>query len=107
MPDFLAMPALAAPYIYGSYLRGHPHVEKALGVDNFNEIAGGYAGLTTIAVLVPLALLARRRPRWTYFWLAADIAALALIYHFPLVDNLARVVPVLNVTKNHRLLLLV
>ncbi len=106
-PELLAMPALAAPYYLGSYRRGHPHVEKALGVDNFNEIAGGYAGLTTLAVLIPLALAARRRHRWIGFWLAADLVALAVIYRFPVMDNLVRLVPVLRLAHNQRLLLVV
>ncbi len=105
-PDLLSMPALALPYVYGSYLRGHPHVEKALGVENFNEIAGGYTGLATIAVLVPLAMRVRRH-RWISFWIAVDVVALAAIYRFPIVDNLLRIVPILNVTQNQRLLLVV
>ncbi|MBI3465835.1 MAG: YfhO family protein [Planctomycetes bacterium] len=106
-PDILAMPALGAPYVYGSYRRGHPHVEKALGMHNFNDIAGGYSGLTTIAVLVPLALLARRTHRWVYFWVALDFVSVAVAYRFPLIDNLVRLIPILNITKNQRLLLVV
>jgi hypothetical protein len=106
MPDLLAMPALAAPYIYGSYLRGHPHVEKALGVGNFNEICGGYTGLGTLALLVPLACMSRRHS-WVRFWLWADVLALATAYHLPLIDHLLRWLPILSITKNERLLLVV
>lgn len=106
-PHLLAIPALAVPYVYGSYLRGHPHVEKALGVENFNEIAGGYTGLTTLAVLVPLAFRARRRHRWVWFWLTLDILSIAAVYRLPVVDNFLRLIPVLNVTQNERLLLVV
>lgn len=103
--NLLAMPALAVPYVYGSYCKGHPHVEKALGVDNFNEIAGGYTGLATIAVLLPLAWQQRRRYPWVRYWIALDLAAIAIAHRFPVVDNLLRLIPVLNITANQRLLL--
>jgi hypothetical protein len=106
-PELLAMPALVAPYVYGSYLRGQPHVEKAFHVENFNEIAGGYTGLVTLCVLVPLAIQARRRYGWIPFWFALDGVCLAVVYHVPPFDNLVRLVPVLNVTQNERLLLIV
>ncbi len=106
-PDVLASPALALPYVYGSYRRGHPHVEKALGVENFNEISGGYAGLATLALLVPLAWAARSRHRWVPFLFCLDAFCLAATYRLPVVDNLLRLIPVLNVTQNQRLLLVV
>jgi hypothetical protein len=106
-PHVLAMPALVAPYVYGSYLRGHPHVEKALGVENFNEIAGGYAGLVTLGVLVPLAIREWRRYEWIPFWLTVDGVCMAVVFRLPLLDNVARLIPVLNVTQNQRLLLVV
>jgi uncharacterized membrane protein YidH (DUF202 family) len=106
-PDVLAAPALGLPYVYGSYRRGHPHVEKALGVENFNEIAGGYAGLATLTLLVPLAWTARRRHRWIPFLFGLDGLCLAAVYQLPVADNLLRLIPVLNVTQNQRLLLVV
>jgi hypothetical protein len=106
MPDLLAVPALAAPYIYGSYLRGHPHVEKVIGVENFNEIAGGYTGLATLALLVPIGLVARRHP-WIRFWFWADVLAIAAAYHLPGIEQLMRSIPILNITQNQRLLLVV
>ena len=60
-PRLLELACTAVPYVYGSQRRGQPNLAKALGVNNLNESAGGFAGLGTLLWLAPLALLSRGR----------------------------------------------
>src|SRR5262249_5406458 len=52
-PRLLEMACTAVPYAYGSQRRGHPNLARALGVNNLNESAGGFAGLGTVLWLAP------------------------------------------------------
>src|SRR5262249_27604474 len=83
--------------------RGHPHLSRALGVDNLNESAGGFAGLATLIWLAPLAWSSRRgEPR---AWFLAGLAALGAMgaLRLPPVDNLLHALPVLGGTDTRRL----
>jgi hypothetical protein len=104
-PRILEAVCTAAPYVYGSQRRGHPNLAKALGVQNLNESAGGFAGLATLIWLAPLAVLTRGRSPRTAF--LAGVVALGSMgaFQLPPVDNLLRALPVLGVTDNRRLTL--
>jgi hypothetical protein len=104
-PRVLDMVCTAVPYVYGSQRRGQPNLAKALGVNNLNESAGGFAGLATLFWLAPLAVVTRGRS-----FRVAFLAGMALIgflgaFRWPPVDNLLRALPVLDVTDNRRLTL--
>ena len=95
----------AVPDAFGSQRRDQPNLARALGVHNFNESAGGFAGLATLLWLVPQALAARRGdPRVRFL---AGLAAIGFLgaFGFPPVANLLRLVPILNVTDLRRLTL--
>ena len=104
-PRLLEMVCTAVPYAYGSQRRGHPNLARALGVNNLNESAGGFAGLATILWLAPLALLTRGRSFRVAFLAALAIAGALGAFRLPPVDNLLRALPVLEVTDNRRLTL--
>jgi len=106
--DILCTPL---PYIFGSQRRGQPNLARALGVHNLNESSGGFVGLPTLVLLVPLAWRSRRIKRDSMSEdpeIAPYLIGLAIVgflgaYRFPPVDNLLRLIPVLNVTDNRRL----
>ena len=102
-PRVLGAICTAFPYAFGSQRRGHPHLGRALGVDNLNETAGGFAGLATLIWLVPLAWSTRRGN--SRVWFLAGLAVLGVLgaCRLPPVDNLLRALPVLGVTDNRRL----
>ena len=52
-PRLLDTVCTAVPYAFGSQRRGHPNLARALGVNNLNESAGGFAGLATLIWLAP------------------------------------------------------
>jgi hypothetical protein len=104
-PRLLEMACTAVPYVYGSQRRGHPNLAKALGVNNLNESAGGFAGLGTILWLAPLAVLTRVRTFRVAFLAALAISGALGAFRLPPVDNLLRALPVLEVTDNRRLTL--
>jgi hypothetical protein len=93
------------PYAYGSQRRGHPNLARALGVNNLNESAGGFAGLGTIIWLAPLAVVTRRRAFPVGFLGALALVGALGAFRLPPVDNLLRALPVLEVTDNRRLTL--
>ncbi len=95
----------AVPYAFGSQRRGHPNLARALGVHNLNESAGGFAGLATLGMLVPLAWRARRSIPVVGF--LAGLAAFGFLgaFEYPPVINLLRALPVINVTDHRRLVL--
>ncbi|QEH37315.1 Bacterial membrane protein YfhO [Aquisphaera giovannonii] len=104
-PRVLDSACMAFPYAYGSQRRGQPNLARAVGVQNLNESAGSYAGLATLLWLAPLGL---RRRGWAGE--AGFLAALAAFgamaaYRLPPVDNLLRMLPVLDVTDNRRMAL--
>ncbi len=102
-PRILEAVCTAAPYVYGSQRRGHPNLAKALGVQNLNESAGGFAGLAALIWLAPLAIVtAGRNPRIAFLAGAVAFGAMGA-FQLPPVDNLLRALPVLGVTDNRRL----
>jgi hypothetical protein len=104
-PRALDAARVALPYVFGSQRRGHPNLAKALGVQNLNESAGGYAGLATLVWLAPLGWVRRGRdPRVAFLGMLVVIGAMGA-FGVPPVENLLRAVPVLNVTDNRRLTL--
>ncbi len=96
---------LAAPYVYGGQRRGQPNLGRALGAENLNESAGGYAGLATLIWLAPLALARKRQAPTALFLGTIAIVGFLGAFQFPPVDNLLRAIPILRVTDNRRLTL--
>ena len=93
------------PFAYGSYARGDVHVEKALGLENFNEVASGYSGIV-VPGLVVLVLAARQSvPRWVRAATALALAGWLVGYRwYPLFDLLERL-PFVGHMQHQRLLL--
>jgi hypothetical protein len=104
-PRLLEMACTAVPYVYGSQRRGQPNIAKALGVNNLNESAGGFAGLATLLWLAPLALVTRGRSFPVRFLAGLGIVGAMGAFRLPPVDNMLRALPVLEVTDNRRLTL--
>ncbi len=104
-PRVLESACTALPYLYGSQRRGHPNLARGLGANNLNESAGGYAGLATLAWLMPLAVLASRGRSETRFLLLLLGVGFLAAFKVPPVDNLLRALPVVGVTDNRRLTL--
>jgi hypothetical protein len=104
-PRLLEAACTALPYVYGSQRRGHPNLARALGANNLNESAGGYAGLATLIWLAPLGVRAgRQRTEVKFLTLLAAVGALGA-FRIPPMDNVLRALPVLDVTDNRRLVL--
>ncbi len=104
-PRLLDMACTAVPYVYGSQRRGQPNLAKALGVNNLNESAGGFAGLATLLWLAPLAVVTRGRSFHVAFLAGLGLFGVMGAFRLPPVDNLLRALPVLEVTDNRRLTL--
>ena len=104
-PRLLEAACTALPSLYGSQRRGEPNLARAVGVENQNESAGGYAGLATLIWLAPLAWGSRRANPRVGFLVGLTLFGCAAAFRLPPVDNLLRVVPVLKVTDNRRLTL--
>lgn len=102
-PRVLGVVCTAFPYAFGSQRRGHPHLGRALGVDNLNESAGGFAGLATLIWLAPLAWMARRSNARVEFLVGLAVIGVLGACRLPPVDNVLRALPVLGVTDNRRL----
>ena len=104
-PRLLDLVCTAVPYVYGSQRRGQPNLAKAIGVNNLNESAGGFAGLATILWLAPLAIITQRRRFPVAFLAGLGLLGVMGGFQLPPVDNLLRACPVLDVTDNRRLAL--
>ncbi len=102
-PRLLETVCTVLPSIYGSQRRGEPNLARAIGVDNQNESAGGYAGLVTLIWLAPLAWSARRADPRIGFLLGLTLFGFMAAFRLPPVDNLLRLLPVLQVTDNRRM----
>ncbi|AGA25780.1 glycosyltransferase family protein [Singulisphaera acidiphila] len=102
-PRVLGAICTAFPYAFGSQRRGQPHLGRALGVDNLNETAGGFAGLATLIWLAPLAWSTRRSNARVRFLAGLAVVGVLGACRLPPVDNLLRALPVLGVTDNRRL----
>ena len=104
-PRALEAVCTAFPSIYGSQRRGEPNLARAVGADNQNESAGGYAGVATLIWLAPLAWRARRDRPWVSFIIGLTLVGAAAAFRLPPIDNLLRLLPVLKVTDNRRMTL--
>ena len=104
-PRLLEAACTALPNLYGGQRRGQPNLAKAIGVDNQNESAGGFAGLATLIWLAPIGWMIGRRggARPMRF---ATVSGCWRAYELPPVDNLLRAVPVLDVTDHRRMIAL-
>jgi hypothetical protein len=114
-PRLLDALCTALPYIYGSQRRGQPNLARAVGVHNLNESSGGFAGLPTLLLLVPLGWKVMRGrsglggagpsngPDVAPFLFGMAIIGFLGAFRLPPVDNVLRLLPVLNVTDNRRL----
>lgn len=93
-----------APYAYGSYARGDVHIERALGVENFNETGSGYTSVVG-AVLFVAGLLLWPRRRWVRTALVLSATGWLVGYKtYPLYD-VVQSLPVIGLFQNQRLLL--
>ena len=104
-PRMLDAVCTVVPYVFGSQRRGHPNLARALGVNNLNEAAGGYAGLATVLWLAPQAWGARKRQPRVAFLTALTAVGFLGAFGFPPVANVLRAVPVLDVMDQRRLTL--
>jgi len=111
-PWELARPRLAEavntalPYLYGSERRGHPNLAPAVGANNINEAAAGFAGLGTLLWLAPLGATAGGGRAGARRFLIVLLALGAFgAFRLPPIDNLLRALPVLNVIDHRRLTL--
>jgi hypothetical protein len=104
-PRFLDSLCTATPYAFGSQRRGHPNLAKALGVNNVNESAGGFAGLPTLLWLAPASFASRRaRPIVVLLWGLVGVGFMGA-FGMPPVANGLRLLPILNVMDHRRLTL--
>lgn len=104
-PRFLEAVCTALPYAYGSQRRGHPHLAPALGVQNLNESAGGFAGLATLIWLAPLGWSGRRASPRAGFLGGLALVGAAGAFGIPPIANGLRAVPVMDVIDHRRLTL--
>ncbi len=104
-PRLLDAVCTALPYAFGSQRRGHPNVAKAVGVNNLNESAGGFAGLASLVWLAPLGWRKNRADRRARFLAFLTVFGALGAFGVPPVSNLLRIVPVLDVADNRRLTL--
>jgi hypothetical protein len=104
-PRVLDAICTAIPYAFGSQIRSHPNLARALGVHNLNESAGGFCGLATLVWLAPLAWTARRRQPKTVFLVGLVAVGFLGAFGFAPVANLLRAIPVLSVMDQRRLTL--
>ena len=104
-PRVLDALCTAVPDAFGSQRRGEPNLARALGVHNYNESAGGFAGLATLLWLVPQGWSARRGNPHVRFLAALATCGLLGAFGFPPASNILRLIPVVNVTDLRRLTL--
>ncbi|RUL85824.1 hypothetical protein [Tautonia sociabilis] len=103
-PRLLEAACTAVPDLFGGQRRGQPNLAKAIGVDNVNESAGGFAGLATLIWLAPVGLAVGRGRTVSFLATAAAIGALASA-KLPPADTILRLLPVLDVTDHRRMAL--
>ena len=94
----------ALPNLLGSQRRGHSNLARALGANNQNESAAGFAGLATLLWLAPFGVAIARGAVTTALGMAVAIGALAS-FRLPPIDNLLRALPVLGVIDHRRMTL--
>ncbi len=104
-PRVLDSLCTAVPELFGSQRRGWPNLAKAVGVHNYNESTGGYAGLATLLWLAPGAWITRRHDPRVRFLAGLGILGFLGAFGFPPLVNLWRALPVVNVTDGRRLTL--
>ncbi len=104
-PRWLDSLCLGLPYAFGSQRHGQPNLARALGMSNLNEAAGGFAGLATLIWLAPLAFSSRGRTPRVRFLTGMTAAGGLGAFGFPPVATLLRLLPVMDVADNRRLLL--
>ena len=94
----------ALPNLLGSQRRGQSNLARALGANNQNESAAGFAGLATLLWLAPFGFAIARGPVTMALGSAVAIGA-AASFRVPPIDNLLRALPVLDVTDHRRMTL--
>lgn len=104
-PRLLDAICVGVPYAYGSQRKGHPNLARAIGVHNLNESAGGYAGLATLLWLAPMGAGQWWKRREARFLTVLVGVGFCGAFGLPLVSNLFRAVPVLDVMDHRRLTL--
>jgi hypothetical protein len=102
-PRWLDAVTTALPYAFGSQRRGQPNLAPAVGVDNINEAAGGFAGLVALLWLAPLGWALRGK--WPVAGFLAGFGFIGALGSFdvPPVSTILRAIPVLNVMDHRRL----
>ncbi|WP_152052863.1 hypothetical protein [Tautonia marina] len=103
-PRLLEAANTALPNLYGSQRRGQPNLARALGVNNQNEAAAGFAGLGTVIWLAPVGI-AFGSGRVRTFLIASLALGACASFRLPPIDNLLRALPVLDVTDHRRMTL--
>ncbi|MEW4571056.1 hypothetical protein AB1L88_24570 [Tautonia sp. JC769] len=103
-PRLLEAANTALPNLYGNQRRGQPNLARALGVNNQNEAAAGFAGLGTLIWLAPVGIALGNGRICTFLVAAAGLGAFAS-FRLPPIDNLLRALPVLDVTDHRRMTL--
>ena len=101
-PRWLDTVCTGFPYLYGSQRRGHPNVAKPLGVHNLNESAGGYAGLPSWLILLPIGTLGGSRNPRTWYLIVLLCLGFCLTFALPPLPGLLGHIPLLNVIDNRR-----
>jgi hypothetical protein len=73
---------------------------------NYNE-SNAYAGVLPL-LLLPLAVFVRQpgQRRLAGFLAGMSVVAFGIVYHWPIIGDLAQMVPLLQIARNNRLLLL-
>lgn len=103
-PRLLEAATTALPNLFGNQRRGQPNLARALGVNNQNEAAAGFAGLGTLIWLAPVGVALGSGRLRTFLITAVAIGACAS-FRLPPIDNLLRALPVLDVTDHRRMTL--
>lgn len=104
-PRLLAMIALVCPYCLGSRLRGDVPLDIVPGIDNFNELNGGYVGLLSL-FLAGIAIALRARRGIDLFFVVLGGLAFCVAYTIPPVSTTIHALPLFRVSANTRSLLL-
>jgi hypothetical protein len=95
---------LVAPNALGTPMRGDYHPPRgrhATVLNDYGEVASGYAGLLTLACALATPFVARKRPLW--FALGLMLFALLTIAEAPLWRDALRAVPLAGISLHQRL----